>query len=70
MNTQVNNNQLNNNQIIYLTLDKILTRIKTSNDYSDLSRHTCKLFMFSDEDNIKNKIKCVIQEQMIDMNPT
>jgi len=56
--------------MVYLTLDKILTRIKTSNDYSDLSRHTCKLFMFSDEDNIKNKIKCVIQEQMIDMNPT
>jgi exoribonuclease R len=54
----------------YLTSEKILTRIKTINDYSDLSNHTCKLFMFSDEDNIKNKIKCVIQEPMLDMNLT
>lgn len=65
-------NQSNNtySYMVYLTSEKILTRIKTSNDYIDLSNHTCKLFMFSDEDNIKNKIKCVIQEQMLDMNPT
>ena len=53
----------------FLTNVKILTRIRTSNDYIDLSKHKCKLFMFSDEDNIKNKIKCVIQEQTLEMNP-
>lgn len=56
--------------MVYLTSENILTRIKTTIDYIDLSIHTCKLFMFSDEDNIKNKIKCVIQEETQDMNPT
>ena len=48
--------------IVYLTNDNILTRIKTGEEYQDLSKHMCKLFMFSDEDNIKNKIKCELQE--------
>lgn len=56
--------------MVYLTSENILTRIKTTTEYLDLSRHNCKLFMFSDEDNIKNKIKCVIQEETQDMNPT
>lgn len=56
--------------MVYLTSENILTRIKTTSNYLDLSKHTCQLFMFSDEDNIKNKIKCVIQEEIQDMNPT
>ena len=48
--------------MVYLTDHNILTRIKSKDEYSDLSKHTCKLFIFSDEDNIKNKIKCHVQE--------
>lgn len=47
--------------VVYLTNMNIITRIKTKEEYSDLSKHMCKLFVFSDEDNIKNKIKCEIQ---------
>ena len=48
--------------IVYLTDVNILTRIKSREKYQDLSKHTCKLFVFSDEDNLKNKIKCELQE--------
>lgn len=48
--------------IVYLTDVNILTRIKSIEKYQDLSKHTCKLFVFSDEDNLKNKIKCELQE--------
>ena len=48
--------------VVYLTNKNIITRIKTKEDYTDLSKHRCKLFVFSDEDNIKNKIKCELQE--------
>ena len=47
--------------VVYLTNMNILTRIKSTEDYTDLSKHRCKLFVFSDEDNIKNKIKCELQ---------
>ena len=47
--------------VVYLTNINIITRIKTNEDYTDLSKHRCKLFVFSDEDNIKNKIKCELQ---------
>jgi len=48
--------------VVYLTNMNIITRIKSKEEYSDLSKHRCKLFVFSDEDNIKNKIKCELQE--------
>ena len=48
--------------VVYLTDVNILTRIKSREEYQDLSKHTCKLFVFSDEDNLKNKIKCELQE--------
>jgi len=47
--------------VVYLTNMNILTRIKSKEEYTDLSKHICKLFVFSDEDNIKNKIKCELQ---------
>ena len=47
--------------MVYLNDVNILTRIKTTEEYKDLSKHKCKLYMFSDEDNIKNKIKCELQ---------
>ncbi|GAI72986.1 unnamed protein product [marine sediment metagenome] len=49
--------------IVYLTDVNIITRIKSREEYQDLSKHICKLFVFSDADNIKNKIKCELQEQ-------
>ena len=48
--------------VVYLTNMNIITRIKSKEEYPDLSKHRCKLFVFSDEDNIKNKIKCELQE--------
>ena len=48
--------------IVYLTNVNIITRIKSKKEYQDLSKHICKLFVFSDEDNLKNKIKCELQE--------
>jgi len=48
--------------IVYLTNVNIITRIKSNEEYQDLSKHICKLFVFSDEDNLKNKIKCELQE--------
>lgn len=55
--------------VVYLTNMNIITRIKSKEEYLDLSKHRCKLFVFSDEDNIKNKIKCELQELMLCMNP-
>ena len=68
--SKTNNGDDTYSYMVYLTSENILTRIKTHTEYIDLSIHTCKLFMFSDEDNIKNKIKCVIQEQTQYMNQT
>jgi len=48
--------------MVYLKDANILTHIKTPEEYNDLSKHKCKLYMFSDEDNIKNKIKCHLLE--------
>ena len=48
--------------IVYLTNVNIITRIKSNEEYQDLSKHICKLFVFSDEDNLKNKIKCELQK--------
>ena len=48
--------------MVYLKHANILTHIKTAEEYNDLSKHKCQLYMFSDEDNIKNKIKCHLLE--------
>jgi exoribonuclease R len=46
--------------MVYIEKLKTTTRVKTETDYSLYSKVSCKLYLFQDEDKVRNKIRTTI----------
>ena len=46
--------------MVYIEQLKMMTRVKTDADYSLYSKVSCKLYLFQDEDKVRNKIRTAI----------